>query len=262
MGIVYPSAVCVHAADAGEVYRLTGDGQIVPWGWNLTLKSNLLRQGIPECLLPTDGLLDKWRQLQHRTTLLPLQPDSHAVTEESEVEELLLSYPDMVLKAPWSGSGRGLRWVSHCLTEHDRAWFAKVVRFQHCVIAEPRWIVQYDYALEYRIDGGMLSFVGFSLFDTENGVYRGNRLLADDDISRLVGFTSAQRSALEAWLQDNIVPHYQGPIGVDCICDKEGRHHISEINLRHTMGLVAHEYLRRHPEAEGTRFSPMDFVAK
>lgn len=256
MRYIYPAATSLPASHVGDAYRLTGDEQLIPWGWNAVLKYSLLKQGIPERLLPSDDTLARWRQLQHRTTLLPLQPDSRAVTSVDEVDELLSTHPDVVLKAPWSGSGRGLRWVSQGLSAHDKAWLVKVVKEQRCVIAEPRWSVQYDFAFEYRIDKGVLTFVGLSLFDTANGVYRGNRLLSDDAIARLVGVPQSLRTELDGWLESNIVPYYQGPVGVDCICDRHGHFHISEINLRHTMGLVAHEYLRLHPEAEGSRFSP------
>jgi hypothetical protein len=257
MRCVYPSAQCLPAAAAGDAYRLAPDPLLVPWGWNATLKSHLLRQGIPGHLMPSDDALAHWRQLQHRATLLPLQPDSSAVTTVAEVEALLAEHPDMVLKAPWSGSGRGLRWVSRRLTDHDKAWLDKVVHEQRCAIAESRWAVAHDFALEYRVDDHGLAFIGLSLFETANGVYRGNRLLPDPAIARLVGFPLSRRADLEVWLTDHIVPHYRGPLGIDCILDTDGRHHISEINLRHTMGLVAHEYLRQHPEAEGSLFVPM-----
>ena len=260
MGVVYPSAICLPVSRVGEMYRGTDDDQIVPWGWNMTLKYDLLRQGVSKSLLPSDSKLEQWRELQHRTTLLPLQPSSRVVTTEAEVESMLYECSELVLKAPWSGSGRGLRWVSGRLGDHDKAWLHKVVREQRCAIAEPRWKVKYDYALEYRVNNGRLTFVGFSLFESTNGVYRFNHLLDDETICRRVGITSAQCDELSQWLETNVVPYYEGPLGVDCICDDDGQHHISEINLRHTMGLIAHVYLLQHPEAEGSRFSPMDFV--
>ena len=239
--------------------------RISVWGWDKALKATLKRKGVSESLLPTDEQLEHIRQLSHRRTsarLLPLLQmkgtvgESFECTKSEEVETLLQKYGQIVLKAPWSGSGRGLRWVSQDLSAHDKAWLVKVVKEQRCVIAEPRWSVQYDFAFEYRIDKGVLTFVGLSLFDTANGVYRGNRLLSDDAIARLVGVPQSLRTELDGWLESNIVPYYQGPVGVDCICDRHGHFHISEINLRHTMGLVAHEYLRLHPQSEGSRFSP------
>ena len=253
---IYPTASCCPAAEAGEAYLRSGDEVLVPWGWNMTLKYDLIKQGVPECLMPSDDTLAFRRELQHRTTLLPLQPDSRAVTTEAEVEAFLIRHSEGVLKAPWSGSGRGLRWLSGRLGDHDRAWLRKVVREQRCVIVEPRWRVNHDFALEFRVDDSGLTFVGYSLFESANGVYRGNLLLPDEEICRLVGHTQSEREALEAWLLDAIVPHYRGPLGVDCICDADGNIHISELNLRHTMGHVAHAYLALHPEAQGTLFSP------
>ena len=251
MQVIYPGAVAMSAARAGETH---GDNTvIVPWGWNIVLKTQLLKAGIPAEAMPDDSRLDLWRQLQHRSTLLPLQPESRAVTTREEVEEVLALHGEVVLKAPWSGSGRGLRWIGGQMTAHDIRWMDKVVREQQCVIAEPRRRVADDFALEYTLQGGRLTFVGYSLFLTENGVYRSNLLLGDEAIAARVGFTAARKTELEEWLTLHIAPHYEGPLGVDCIRTEDGAVYVSELNLRHTMGLVAHCYLQQHPEAEGRR---------
>lgn len=258
MGILYPEAVCLPTSRAGEAYQRLGEQErveIIPWGWNLALKTTLLKQGIPSRLLPSDEYLATLRRLQHRTTLLPLQPQSHAATSPQEVEAILGRCADVVMKAPWSGAGRGLRWVSDRLSEHDRLWLLKVVREQGCVIVEPRRKVLADFALEYRVVRGILHFVGFSLFASLNGVYQHNLLLSDEEIVRRVDFDDAERRRLEDWLQEHIAPHYEGPLGIDYLHTSEGNC-LSELNLRHTMGLLAHEYLRQHPAAQGTAFSP------
>lgn len=162
----------------------------------------------------------------------------------------------MVLKAPWSGAGRGLRWISCTPTPHDIAWAAKIIREQGCVIAQPRYDVDDDFALLYRIEGGTLRFVGYSLFQTTKGVYRGNILLPDNDIRRRTGIPLQLQESIESWIEENLVGHYEGPLGVDLFRTVEGDIHIAELNLRHTMGHVAHAYLRLHPEAQGTLFSP------
>lgn len=253
MQVIYPGAVAVSAARAGEAH---GDNTvIVPWGWNIVLKTQLLKADIPAEAMPDDSRLDLWRQLQHRSTLLPLQPESRAVTTREEVEEMLALHGEVVLKAPWSGSGRGLRWIGGQMTAHDIRWMDKVVREQQCVIAEPRRRVADDFALEYTLQGGRLTFVGYSLFLTENGIYRSNLLLGDEAIAARVGFTAARKTELEDWLTLHIAPHYEGPLGVDCIRTEDGAVYVSELNLRHTMGLVAHCYLQQHPEAEGRRLT-------
>ena len=262
MQTVYPEAVAVPAVQAGQAYASLAAGTdrpcaespvIVPWGWNIVIKTQLLKAGLPEASMPSDSRLDLWRQLQHRSTLLPLQPESRAVTLRDEVEEMLALHGEVVLKAPWSGSGRGLRWIGGQMTEHDIRRMDKVVREQQCVIAEPRHRVADDFALEYTLQGGRLTFVGYSLFLTENGVYRSNLLLGDEAIAARVGFTAARKTELEDWLTLHIAPHYEGPLGVDCIRTEDGAVYVSELNLRHTMGLVAHCYLQQHPEAEGRR---------
>ena len=264
MGILYPEAVCIPASQAGEAYQRLGEQErmeIIPWGWNLALKTTLLKQGIPSRLLPSDEYLATLRALQHRTTVLPLQPDTRAVVSPDEVADLLLQQPALVLKAPWSGSGRGLRWVTNKMSDHDRLWLLKVVREQECAIVEPRREVLADFALEYWASPEGLRFVGYSLFVSANGVYQHNILLSDEEIARRVGFAEGERRAVEAWLLENIVPHYAGPLGIDYLHTAEGNS-LSELNLRHTMGLLAHEYLRQHPSAEGTAFSPSAWMGR
>lgn len=264
MSILYPEAECLPALRVGEVCRRHGAPdrmEITPWGWNLALKTLLLKQGIPSRLLPSGEYLADLRRLQHRATLLPLQPQSRAATSLREVEEMLVRTPSLVMKAPWSGSGRGLRWVRERLSEHDKLWMLKMVREQECVIVEPRREVLADFALEYCVQGGDLRFVGYSLFASANGVYQHNILLSDEKIARRVGFTEGDRRAVEAWLLANIAPRYEGPLGIDCLHTPDGNS-LSEINLRHTMGLLAHEYLRQHPAAEGTVFSPSAWLGR
>lgn len=257
MQVLYPDSRCLSVYDIIQSSTLSDQfDRIVPWGWNLTLKYELLKQGVPATLMPSDEVLARWRMLQHRTTILPLQPQSRAATTAEEVRLMISQYRSVVMKAPWSGAGRGLRWVTDRLGEQDVSWLNKVVREQRCVIVEPRREVAADFALEYIIDKQGLQFLGYSLFESSHGVYQGNRLLPDDVICRRVGITSVERQGLEDWLCAHVSPFYQGPLGVDFILDTQGRRYLSEMNLRHTMGWVAHEYLVQHPDADGSLFNP------
>lgn len=261
MQVLYPGQLSVPASaiDGSFVAEWLQHEQhsptprIVPWGWNLALVTRLLKAGIPASLLPDEATIARWRALQHRSTLLPLQPCSHAVETVEQVQALLNITPHWVLKAPWSGSGRGLRWVSHQMSSHDKQWLLKTVSAQQCVIAEPRHNVVADFALEYYVQDGALQFVGYSLFESARGVYRANRLLPDAEIEQRVCYSPSRRKELENWLGVHIAPHYEGPLGVDHMLADDGAIYIGELNLRHTMGLVAHRYLAAHPEAQGCR---------
>lgn len=242
-----------------------GEFSVVPWGWNATLRRQLLTAGCPASVLPAEEALAQQRRLQHRATLLPLQHETRWLHRAEEVEVLLQSLPQLVLKAPWSGSGRGIRWVDGCLTDQDRTWMARVSRRQDGFIVEPRREVVLELALEYesrrRGAGTALCFRGYSLFESRHGVYSGNWMLDDDTIEQRVSAhtdtLAATRRRVEHWLHRTVVPYYQGPIGVDLYVDSHGMLHVGEMNLRHTMGMVAHALSSHFPCGLGRCMSPL-----
>ena len=201
MSVLYPDALCtsVYDLDVDTLIRLYVDKgrdnlstyqpinlstlTVTAWGWDAVVKHELLKRGIDESLLPLDEEIDTIRELQHRSTVLPLQEDCHEVRSIEDMESLLKSREHWVLKAPWSGAGRGLRWVHGSLTPIDRDWIVKTVAAQRCVIAEPRREVVADVALEYRVDSGqwvvgstcsrmLPTFLCYSYFRTCSGVYK------------------------------------------------------------------------------------------
>ena len=240
MRVLYPDAVCTSVYDLSPLTsHLSPFTSVVAWGWDAVVRHELAKRGIPESLLPTDGELTTIRELQHRSTVLPLQPDSHAVYSVEDMEVLLGQREHWVMKAPWSGAGRGLRWVHGRLTDIDRDWLLKTVEKQRCVIAEPRRDVVADLALEYMDT----KFWGYSYFKTGSGVYKENVMWTDEQIEASFPMRQA-RERVEPWLDANIWPRYRGPLGVDLMVCCDGSTHVSEINFRHTMGMVAHEQLR------------------
>ena len=240
MQVLYPDAVCCSAYDVAEalanlVAPLTA---ITTWGWDAVVKHQLLKHGVRAELLPTDETIATIRELQHRSTVLPLQPDCHTAASVADVEALLRSREHWVMKAPWSGAGRGIRWVHGSLTDIDRHWIEKVTAEQRCVIVEPRRDVVADVALEYF----GTDFAGYSYFKTGSGVYKENHPWTDAAIVAHFEHTglSAMKATVEQWLQANVWPRYGGPLGVDLMVDASGAVYVAEINLRHTMGMVAH----------------------
>ena len=237
MSVLYPDAVCCSVYDNSQFSIFNSQlDEVVAWGWDAVVKHELLKRGIDESLLPLDEEIDTIRELQHRSTVLPLQEDCHEVRSIEDMESLLRTREHWVLKAPWSGAGRGLRWVHGSLTAIDRDWIVKTVASQRCVIAEPRRDVVADLALEYMSG----YFMGYSYFKTGSGVYKENVLWTDEEIERNFPVLAA-RQRVEPWLEANIWPRYRGPLGVDLMVCADGSVHVAEINFRHTMGMVAHE---------------------
>lgn len=239
MRVLYPGAECCSVYNLPQRNCGTQWDRVTAWGWDAVVKHELLKRGVPERLLPTDEEIATIRELQHRSTVLPLQEGCHEVHGIEEMEALLREREHWVMKAPWSGAGRGLRWVHGALTAIDRDWLLKTVEGQRCVIAEPRREVVADVALEY-IDGG---FMGYSYFKTGSGVYKENIMWPDERIEATFGLLP-MREQVERWLAGNVWPRYRGPLGVDLMVCADGSIHVAEMNFRHTMGMVAHERIR------------------
>ena len=243
--------------------------RILPWGWNHNLARHLQKNGVPTALLPTDQQLEKIRELSHRRLsrqamqfLRERLPDTAErplpateLTTIDEVDHFVAQHGEVVLKMPWSGSGRGLRLIKGTMTTHQRGWAAQSIRKYGCVMGELYYTVIQDFAMEFDLSKSP-SFCGYSLFTTRHGVYQENLLLSDAMmVERLSAYVKlpiihAVRDALEEFLAYKVAPYYQGVVGVDMfVYQKDGEyflHPAVELNLRLTMGWAAHQFYSRY----------------
>ena len=238
---------------------------VEPWGWNSALRAQLIRLGISELQLPNLPMLETIRNLSHRHTAATLLPrlrmegtvgEMFECTTRDEVEELLARYGQLVLKAPWSSSGRGLRFLSVGRTpfEQQAGWFRNVVEAQGCVMVEPHYNKVKDFGMEFYSDGqGRVNYLGLSLFHTANGAYTGN-ILATEKVKREMLSRYVSPDLLDA-VQEKICQEtaqlfhgrYRGHFGIDMMLVHPPLssllspllHPCVEINLRRTMGHVA-----------------------
>lgn len=234
--------------------------RIEPWGWDVALCAQLLRDGIDERLMPSADALEAVRLLSHRRTaaaLLPAMRTEGTVGEafeceaEEQVQSLTDSYGSIVLKAPWSSSGRGIRFVHDTLDEQNvRGWLRNTLARQGSVMVEPLYNKVKDFGMEFVSDGqGMVSYLGLSLFHTENGAYTGNLLATEAAKREVLGryvsldLLDAVQQRICTLLGERIGRQYCGPLGIDMmVCSSQGRlllHPCVEINLRCTMGHAA-----------------------
>jgi hypothetical protein len=253
-----------YAADVAFVglKQLNKIGQIDavnPWGWNVAQKAQLKRSGVAEALLPTDTQLAEIRELSHRRTsarLLPLLQQEGTVGEayecftEGDVTTLLGRYDRMVLKAPWSSSGRGLRFVTlDTFTPQVKGWLRHLLEAQGSVMAEPFYDKEKDFGMEFFVtETGEIRYDGLSLFHTANGAYTGNILATEslkrEMISRYLSLNllDTVKEKVKQELKTVFKDKYVGPFGIDMMIvkgEKFGLHPCVEINLRRTMGHVA-----------------------
>lgn len=234
---------------------------VEPWGWDAAIRAQLLRYGIDGQLLPTNGEIEDIRNLSHRRQaallLHELQSDetvgvAYCCQTFDEIEERLQQHRQIVVKAPWSSSGRGVRFVNGSFPESMQRWVRNVLRVQGSVMVEPYYKKQKDFGMEFFSDGeGHVSYSGLSLFHTVNGAYIGNILATENMKEEMISHYVAME--IIKCIQEKIKIHtgamfkgkYRGPFGVDMMLVEgtEGKgclvHPCVEINLRRTMGHVA-----------------------
>ncbi|MBQ0081818.1 MAG: hypothetical protein KBT41_00835 [bacterium] len=252
----------------GDLTPFDGEGDrfemVEPWGWDPAVRRLLIVNGVSENILPKDGKLEKIRDLSHRRIAtkamdflradlsgrweLPMAAEElHSV---DEVRNYCERYGQTVLKAPWSSSGRGVYWTDANFTQSVSGWIKRVIDKQGSIMAEKALKRRMDFAMEFRVVDQKTEFVGYSLFITEkSGMYRGNRLMSNEDILAELGKKvdveeiDAAKESLTRFIDGHIAHTYYGYIGVDMfIYEENGEMRLNpvvEINLRMTMGVVA-----------------------
>ncbi len=238
---------------------------IRPWGWNHSLRHQLLDAHIAAQLLKTDDEIDTLRQLSHRRTTIPFQhhlqnslptleiPVAQEFFTVDEAIEFAAMCGKTFFKAPWSSSGRGIirydaqdRGAASLTEQKLREWIGGFIRKQGSVMGEQAFDRIADFATEWMISDGKVDFLGLSLFNTTSeGRYLGNRHLTQEEIdATLKALTphwsndviEAQRHALLSIIASG----YSGPVGIDMLIATDGTlNPCVEINLRHTMGIIA-----------------------
>ena len=241
------------------------DLDIRPWGWDVALRKRLSVLGVDEVLLPSMGQLNDLREYSHRSKAVALLPElqlneyfcgeSYYLKTPEEWKRFVEGRKECLLKAPLSGSGKGLNWCKGIFTSFISGWCTRVAASQGGVIAEPIYNKVEDFAMEFYSDGaGELTFVGYSLFHTgKSGMYEGNCLLSNEAIRKklsqyvpLEALTDLE-NCLKYRLSALVGTVYKGYLGVDMmICrfpENEKPvfriHPCVEINLRMNMGVIA-----------------------
>jgi len=182
---------------------------------------------------------------------LPLCGKSQFCCDEESVVFAIQGRAHSVLKAPWSSSGRGLRFVDGALVPPISGWCKHILSSQKGVVVEPFYDKVVDLAGEFISEpSGKVRYVGLSSFLTsERSSYLGNVVGTQKMLREFVFHDFDEEvyhqvvNHLETLLSEKIGGRYVGPLGVDMmICKENGHlalHPCVEINVRTTMGMLA-----------------------
>ena len=180
---------------------------------------------------------------------------SQKVDTIDELRKINEEFGKIVVKAPWSSSGRGVLFIDE-FDEKEAKRIGKIIESQGFVMAESFFEKEIDFALEFEDIDGQWQFAGYSLFSTdEHGAYKQNLLASDeflkreicrhadvDRLDKIVEFYCQYFQERADELKGNKI------IGVDMMAGNGRIHPCVEINVRHTMGIVARRLYDKYVE--------------
>lgn len=233
--------------------------KICPWGWNHSLIRRFAEQGVSRGALLSEEQMDRVRTFSSRRVAVDLLPrlrvertlgESYWLTSLEGVQGMEMVGGKFFLKSPWSGSGKGVRVVEDFSDASVYGWTKRVISSQGAIVVEPYYDKVVDFALEFYISQNGISFVGYSLFETDvRGIYKGNVLasnnMIEQELSEYVPLDVLEcvREKCIDELGQIYQGVYEGYLGVDMMICKEKKdyyvHPCVEINLRMNMGVVS-----------------------
>jgi len=242
-----------------------GPCRIHPWGWDATLRHQLLQAGVSPDYLPTDEQLDWIRRLSHRRMTIAVHQAlentfSPCPVELSTVEDVtafMHHHPGCYLKMPWSGSGKGIyRVIDPQGDNHVPRWISGALHRQGSLLCEVGLDRVQDFAIECKCCDGHSTLTGYSVFDSDfHSQFGSGRVAPMEELHQLLlGVYPAIDQVVEEVLKaiDTLIaPHYSGPLGIDMMLYRDDKGEIAinpcvEVNLRMTMGMVTAAMGSRH----------------
>jgi len=260
--------------------------RLLPWGWSPATHKKL--ESLKNSCSPEfkDSPVFNW-QPHHRNiyskkfaqgileSILSNYPSMHYISNDqisevcvvkSDFEVLLKKWGKLMVKAPWSSSGRGLQPIRK-KPVHPKVWdkLLGIVKEQEYAIVEPYLNKELDLAFQFELTQGKVTFLGISNFSTDyKGQYNGNSLngLPDtlsSEVSEFANFVQELiiNPIIKTIENSDLAKYYEGYFGVDTLIfrDKHGKLKINpclEINVRQNMGLLSLQLEKLiHPEKKG-----------
>jgi hypothetical protein len=273
LGITVPNFITQKNAFVDNKFLSLPLNKLIPWGWSPVvhklfspLKSNCSRNFL-------DSPVSNWKP-EHKnlfskgfarsiqkiiTSEYPTERFlsdkllTQICTSREEIEILLNRWGKLMVKAPWSSSGRGLQAITKSPI-HQKVW-EKLLGFvneQGYVIVEPFLNKVLDLGFLFELKNGKISYLGTSNFSTnKKGQYQGNYLngLPDNLNKEIISFAKfipgkIIQPLIKTIEASDLAKYYEGNFGIDTLIflDENSELKINpclEINVRQSMGLLS-----------------------
>ena len=261
-------------------FLATEKGFIFPWGWSPAAHKHLSFIKSECCDEFRKSPVAQWREIHRelysrktsRAILIQLVESRNLTNciDNNDMPEICFNpeqiitlqqrWGKVVVKAPWSSSGRGLQFLRPGeFNRTNKQIITGFISQQGFVIVEPWHDKQLDLSFQFFSDGkGGIEYKGFTTFSTDpSGRYTGNTIQEfPTDLEQslkeflLEKISVVRNILLEELIASDYSTEYYGWLGVDAMIfnSKEGLlkfHPCLEINCRFTMGAIALK-LREH----------------
>jgi len=248
-------------------------GKLMPWGWSPAahkLLESLKNYCSDEFLQsPVSNWKTEYKALYSKKfaleilkeisshidpeILIPTNLQAQICTTQPEIELLIKQWGKLMIKAPWSSSGRGLQPITKTPV-HPKVWekLMGMVNEQGFVMVEPLLNKVMDLALQFELKNKKVNYIGVSRFSADKkGQYQGNFLngFSNNTAPETETFANAVPEKILAPLviaieNSKLASWYEGYFGVDTLIfqDKNKPLKINpclEINVRQNMGLLS-----------------------
>lgn len=275
IGIETPNFILKAEAIQNQYFINSRKNKLLPWGWSpamhkflsplkescsLEFQQSPVIRWKPEHREITSrkfavGILKQLQCSLKTDYILPVELSPQVCTTQNDFETAINQWGKVMIKAPWSSSGRGLQPITKTPV-HAKVWekLMAIIKDQGYAIVEPYLNKVLDFSFQFELKKGKVEFLGISNFMTDpKGQYQGNYLnglplTIEKTVLKFADFVANEihQPLITAIETSDMPTHYEGAFGVDTLIysDEKNRLKINpclEINVRHTMGLLALE---------------------
>jgi hypothetical protein len=276
LGFSPPQFVLKNEAKSSKNFLALKKGQLLPWGWSpaahKTLSNFKQNCSVEFKSSPVFNWQPEYKSLYSKRSaseilkdIIENYPNEHYISSEqlttvcatqAEIEIQLQKWGKLMIKAPWSSSGRGLQPITKTPV-HEKVWekILAMIKDQGFVIVEPYLNKVLDLAFQFELKKGKVSFLGFSNFSTDyKGQYNGNSLNGlpwklDQGVLDFAHSIPAKiiPTLIKIIESNKLSEFYEGYFGVDTLIFRNENNRLSinpclEINVRQNMGLLALQF--------------------